>query len=222
MSTDVSNTVSSQGLQASFVRFMIAIFSAATVTFAVFWMMHGLISSGKSVIAEQDYGKLIEFVDVSQDDDLQTKQRKPKKPPAPPKEPPKPALPKPSVSNDSVTPLSIAALNVGTDMNIEAGLSGGTGDGEYLPIVKVAPQYPRRAAQRGIEGYVVVEFDVTTLGTVANARVIESDPPNIFNRAAISAANKFKYKPKMVNGKAVEVKGVRNLIRFELDKSSQR
>jgi len=101
-------------------------------------------------------------------------------------------------------------------------LSGSGGDGEYLPIVKVAPQYPRRAAQKGIEGYVVVEFTVTTLGTVKDVKVIESDPPNIFNRAAMNAAKKFKYKPKIENGKAVEVPGVRNIIRFELDKSKKK
>ena len=96
------------------------------------------------------------------------------------------------------------------------------GDGEYLPIVKVAPQYPRRAAQKGIEGYVVVEFTVSTLGTVKDPKVIEAAPANIFNRAALSAVKKFKYKPKIVNGKAEEVSGVRNIIRFELDNSSKK
>jgi len=203
-------------------RLLAALVLAVVVTFAVFWMMQGLISAGKSVLEQADHGKLVDFVDVSKDDDLQTKERKPKKPPAPPKEPPKPDMPKPSVDSNPANALDIGALNVSTDLSVDAGLSGGASDGEYLPIVKVAPQYPRRAAQRGIEGYVVVEFDVTTLGTVANTRVIEADPPSIFNRSAINAANKFKYKPKMVDGKPVEVKGVRNIIRFELDKSSKR
>lgn len=195
---------------------------AVLITFTAFWLMQGLISAGKSVIEQQDQGRLIDFVDVSQDDSLQTKQRKPKKPPIPPEEPPKPEIPKPKLDSAVTNTLEIGALSVNTDISIDAGLSGGTGDGEYLPIVKVAPQYPRRAAQRGIEGYVVVEFDVSPLGSVVNVQVIEAAPPNVFNRAAISAAEKFKYKPKMLDGKGVEVKGIRNIIRFELDKSQSK
>ena len=67
----------------------------------------------------------------------------------------------------------------------------------------------------------VLEFTVSKLGTVVDPKVIEADPPNIFNRAAISAAKKFKYKPKIENGEAVAVTGIRNIIRFELDKSSK-
>ena len=217
-----SVNLTGQSLIQTLPRMLGALVLACAVTFGVFWMMQGLISAGQSVLEQTDYGKLVDFVDVSQDDDLQTKERKPKKPPAPPKEPPKPDMPKPSRDANLANALDIGALDVSADLSIDAGLTGGSGDGEYLPIVKVAPQYPRRAAQRGIEGYVVVEFDVTTLGTVANARVIESDPPNIFNRAAISATEKFKYKPKIENGKAIEVKGVRNIIRFELDTSAKR
>jgi periplasmic protein TonB len=110
---------------------------------------------------------------------------------------------------------------VGAELSVDAGLSGGSGDGEYLPIVKVAPNYPRRAAAKGIEGYVVVEFTVTSLGTVADPVVVESDPADIFDREALAAVKKFKYKPKVENGKPVDVKGVRNIIRFELEKNGK-
>jgi len=213
--------MSAQFVQHPAARLVLALGAAIAATFAVALMMQGLISSGGSVLQEQNYGKLVEFVHVQQDEDIQTKQRKPNKPPAAPKEPPKPDMPKPSMDMNTSQAMDIGALDIGADLSIDSGLSGSGGDGEYLPIVKVAPQYPRRAAQKGIEGYVVVEFTVTTLGTVKDAKVIEADPPNIFDRAAISAANKFKYKPKIENGKAVEVPGVRNIIRFELDKSKK-
>ena len=89
-------------------------------------------------------------------------------------------------------------------------------DGEYLPIIKVAPIYPRRAQTRGIEGHVLVEFIVMTTGAVRNPVVIDAKPPGIFDQAAIQAALRFKYKPEVVNGEPVEVEGVRNLIKFEL------
>lgn len=209
-------------LQSSLVRFGSALAVAGVATFAVFWVMQSLISSGGSVLNEQDFGRIESFVMQKPDDEIQTKERKPQKPPAPPQEPPKPDLPAPDLAQASTDGFDIGGFEIGSDLNVDAGLGGGSGDGEYLPIVKVAPTYPRRAAQKGIEGYVVVEFTVSKLGTVINPVVIEADPANIFNRAALTAAKKFKYKPKIENGKAIEVTGVRNIIRFELDKSSKK
>ena len=203
-------------------RWGMALGAAMAVTFCVALMMQGLISSAGSVIEEQGVGRLVDFVHIQQDDDVQTKSRKPNKPPAPPVEPPKPKMKKPSMDSSMNNNLSMGALDMSTDLSIDSGLSGSGGDGEYLPIVKVAPQYPRRAAQKGIEGYVVVEFTVNKLGAVQDVVVIEAEPANIFNRAAISAAKKFKYKPKIVDGKAIQATGIRNIIRFELDKSSKK
>ena len=62
----------------------------------------------------------------------------------------------------------------------------------------------------------MLEFVVTAAGTVRDPVVIESDPPGVFDRAATNAALKFKYKPRVIDGEPVEVPGVRNLIRFEL------
>ena len=76
--------------------------------------------------------------------------------------------------------------------------------------------YPRRAQTRGIEGYVILEFVVTKTGSVRDPVVIEAKPPGIFNRAALQAALKFKYKPKVVNGEPIDVAGVQNRITFEL------
>lgn len=214
------NSMVSQGVN-PFVRWLFAIMVAAVATFAVFWMMQTLISSGNSVVNEESFGRLIEFVDVSQDEDVQTKQRKVNKPPAPPVEPPKPDLPKPSMQAQSANAFDMGSIDLSPDLNIEAGLNGSGGDGDFLPIVKVSPQYPRRALQKGIEGHVTVEFTVTALGTVIDPKVIDANPPNIFNRAAMNAVKRFKYKPKIMEGKAQAVTGVRNIIRFELDKSSQ-
>ena len=91
-----------------------------------------------------------------------------------------------------------------------------TGDSEYRPLFKIAPVYPRRAAARGIQGYVLLEFTVTSEGTVRNPKVLESRPRGIFERAAVEAAQHFRYLPKYVNGEPIEVQGVRNRIAFVL------
>jgi protein TonB len=107
------------------------------------------------------------------------------------------------------------------DIQEGSGLSGGlsldSGDGDYLPIVKVAAVYPRRAQSRGIEGFVIVEFVVTKTGAVSQAIVVNAEPEGVFDRAALDAVAKFKYKPRVVDGVAMEVAGVQNRITFEID-----
>ena len=111
------------------------------------------------------------------------------------------------------------APTVAVTVNINAsGLS--SGDGEYLPIVKVAPIYPRRAQTRGITGYCIVTYTVTTTGAIRDPYVEnESDctPKGIFERASLKAALKFKYKPRVVDGEAIEVAGVPNKFTYELE-----
>ena len=124
---------------------------------------------------------------------------------------------------DFYTDLDMSTANmaptVAVTVNINAsGLS--SGDGEYLPIVKVAPIYPRRAQTRGITGYCIVTYTVTTTGAIRDPYVEnESDctPKGIFERASLKAALKFKYKPRVVDGEAIEVAGVQNKFTYELE-----
>jgi len=195
-------------------RYLFGVVLGAVATFALFMLMQALIKSDKSPFDDSIKGKIVDFVRLEEDVDLQTKQRKPK-PPPPPDEPP-PDMPKPDFDQSNVSQgVDIGSVNVNVDLNV-GGTGGFSSDGEYLPIVKVAPVYPRRAQTRGIEGFVLLEFVVTKTGAVRDPVVIESKPPGIFDRAATQAALKFKYKPKVVNGEPIDVAGVRNLITFEL------
>jgi protein TonB len=125
-------------------------------------------------------------------------------------------MPAPSQADnfDNSMAVSMSAPNVEANLNV-GGVGFGVSDGEYLPIVKVAPVYPSRALTRGLEGYVIVEFTVTRQGTVRDPVVVESTS-SLFERAATEAALKFKYKPSVIDGEPVEVPGVRNKITFEI------
>ena len=92
-------------------------------------------------------------------------------------------------------------------------------DGDYLPLVAIAPQYPTRAAQRGIQGWCLVSFTVDGLGNVVEETivVVDAEPPNIFDRSSERAAARFKFQPRVVNGQGVEVPGVQYLFRYELE-----
>ncbi|ATD00809.1 MAG: energy transducer TonB [Pseudoalteromonas spongiae] len=198
-------------------RYLISTLIAIVVTALLFFGMQALIQSGDGVASEPVKGNVLDFVRLKQEETVQKKERKPQKPPKP-KEPPPPMAPQASSSESTDTASNFDfSANVDTNVDLAAGLALDSGDGEYLPIVKVSPVYPRRALSRGIEGYVIVEFTVTKSGTVSEPRVIQAEPEEIFNRAAMDAALKFKYKPRVVNGEAVEVAGVQNKITFQIN-----
>lgn len=108
------------------------------------------------------------------------------------------------------------APTTGVTLNLStSGMS--SGDGEYLPIVKVAPIYPRRAQTRGISGYCIVEYTVTKTGSIRDPQPVDCQPSGIFERASVKAAEKFKYKPRVVDGEPIEVAGVQNKFTYELE-----
>lgn len=199
-------------------RYIISFTAAFAVVFGLFWLMQFLIATGNTGEELEAHGKLLEFVRVPKDESVARKKPKPKKPPQPDEPPPEP--PPPAMDDVAPEAQAVAVSAVNVDTNIELSASGfglQASDGEYLPIVKVQPIYPRRALTRGIEGYVIVEFTVTKQGTTRGVHVVEAKPTGIFDRAAIQAAEKFKYKPRVVDGEPIEVPGVQNRITFLIE-----
>ena len=195
------------------IRFSVAVVLGMIATFALLMLMRAVIADPRPATDTGIQGEVLDFVRLVQDREVAIKERR-VKPPPPPDEPP-PNQPRPDINTNATIGAEIT--NVQVDVQVETGgLGDFSGDGEYLPIVKVAPIYPRRALTRNIEGYVLLEFVVTATGTVENPVVIEAKPPGFFERAAIQAALKFKYKPKVIDGEPVEVSGVRNRIVFEM------
>lgn len=199
-------------------RLLISIVLAAVITLSLFFLMQALIASGDKTLSEPPVGKVLDFVRVPKEESVQKKDNKPKRPPKPEAPPPEmeaPQMDSPAPDGEG------AALDFGADVSndiaLDGGLALGSGDGEYLPIVKVTPVYPRRALQRGIQGYVIVEFTVNKIGAVVDPFVVEANPEGIFDQAAMDAAKKFKYKPRVINGEAAAVSGVQNRITFKID-----
>lgn len=215
-----------------FIRLGLSTIVGVVVTLGLFYLMQYLIQGADSALTDDKIGNLVDFVRVKQDQQVETKQRKPKKPP-PPDEPP-PDVP-PQNFNVAVDSAGFNMSNVDLSVSVDVGGGGfGISDGEYLPIVKVQPQYPRRALSRGLAGYVIVEFTVSAQGTVKDPFVVENcghipnarspvdcvdNPNSVFDSAAVKAALKFKYKPKVIDGNPVETGGVQNKIVFELAES---
>ncbi|GAB54592.1 periplasmic protein TonB [Glaciecola punicea ACAM 611] len=199
-------------------RYVIAFAAAALITLGLFFLMQSLIQSSGSALTEPAQGKVLDFVRIQPEQQTQQKDRKPRKPPKPQEPPP----PMEAMQMDAAAPdggqsgLNFAA-DLSSDISLDGGLSLDSGDGEYVPITKVQAIYPRRAMQRGIQGYVIVEFTVNKTGAVQNPVVVEANPQGIFEQAALDAVIKFKYKPRMVNGEPTAVAGVQNRITFEIE-----
>ncbi len=195
-------------------RFAIAGVSGLVVTFALLWLMQILIATGKDALTNSRDFRFVDFVRIKRDEVVNLDEDKPEKPPEP--EQPPPEMPQPQVDPlDTSNTVDISIGRMGINLDPTRG-NFAVVDGDYLPIVKVAPIYPRRAQTRGLEGWCLLEFTVTKTGTVRDARAIECTS-SLFERASVNAAGKFKYKPRVVDGQEIEVPGVQHIIRFEME-----
>ena len=187
---------------------------AFVITVGLFVVMFSLIKMSETPLDEEKATKIADFTmpDVDIEVNVEAKVEKPEDPEEPP-----PELDTPQVENINVD----TSLNVNFAPKVEVKIGAGgmsATDGEYLPIVKVAPIYPNRANSRGIEGYCIVEYTVTTTGATKDAVAVDCQPSGYFERASIKAAGKFKYKPRVSDGTPIEVAGVRNKFTYELQK----
>jgi protein TonB len=207
----------SQNQAGNVVRMAIGLILALGVTLSLFWVMQYLIATADRSLNDDSAGTMLDFVRVKRDEAIERRQRKPEKPPPPEAPPPQPPTPQLDNLDPNAEKIAISAVPVETDIEMTGGFSLGVGEGDYLPIVKVAPIYPNRALTRGIEGFCVVQYTVTNLGTTKDPMVIEDQcTSSLFHRASINAALKFKYKPRILDGEAVEVPGVQNKFTYEI------
>jgi protein TonB len=198
----------------NFFRLLIGALLALPVAGGLFFIMQYLIATADPKIDETKQRKLADIFMPEREIETNLKEQKPDKVDDP--EEPPPDLDTPDVDMDMDVDVVNIAPQAQVDVSIES--SGmASGDGEYLPIVKVAPIYPRRAQTRGISGYCIVEYTVTTSGAIRDPQAVDCQPSGVFESASVKAAQKFKYKPRVVDGVAIEVAGVQNKFTYELE-----
>jgi len=195
-------------------RPLVGFIGAVVVALALAWFMYFLTHSSQMRLSDSDRVQMLDFVRLKRNEVTERKDRKPERPEVNEVPDAPPAADQNANAGNTLAVSAPIAMDAGLDIGIGAGL--GTGDGEYLPIVKVAPVYPRRALERGITGTCLVTYTVTTAGTVKDVSVVEGYCDNdIFARPSVDAAYRFKYKPRVINGEAVEVLGVYNRFYYE-------
>jgi protein TonB len=194
-------------------RFPIAFVLASCLTVGLFWGLRVLIGVEVELSALFAPPR-IEFTRLTRDTDVEEKKRakpvieKPEQPPVAPTVT--------TAKSSSVDPgTDLASLAPGVDYSGSGGGMGGFGgaaalavgsgvDREAVPQVRIQPEYPMRAQQQGIEGWAIVEFTVGRDGSVRGARILQAQPTQIFDRAAVQAVSSWKYSPKIQDGKPVE------------------
>lgn len=199
--------------------FSLAVPGALLVTLLLFLLMQGLISLGVEDPRQQQRQRVADFVMPEHELTLLQQQQKPEKPELADEPPPRLDMKIFEAATPEQQQLALAPVQSLLTVDL-GGIGLGMSDGEYLPLVRQPPVYPRHALARGLEGYVVVEFVVTDTGRVADPRVIEADPQGMFDQAALRAVKAYQYKPKKVDGEPVSVTGVRQKFTFKLDNSS--
>jgi protein TonB len=195
-------------------RLGLTAFFGIAIAGALTLFMHVLIEASQQELAQSTRASILDFVRVKRDESSQRKKPKPQRPKTQEAPPAPPAPQNDSNMNDASLAISLPSVN--SNVSVDLGTMIGTGDGEYLPIVKVAPAYPIKASIDGTEGTCMVEFTVTTTGATKDVTVVSDFCPGVFARASIQAARKFKYKPRIVDGAAIEVPNVRNIFDYTL------
>ena len=199
---------------ARFLRVLLGICMGALVALFLAWFMHYLIQSSDAMLANVDRVQMLDFVRLKREESVERKDRTPERPQLTetPEVPPMPQ----SKMDASGQLLAISAMPTDSSVDIgRGGLGFGAGEGDYLPIVKVAPIFPLRALAQGIFGECMVRYTVTSVGTVKNVEVLKNRCTSVlFYRPSIEAAKRFKYKPRVIDGVAVEVAGIHNIFYY--------
>ncbi|CUA83298.1 energy transducer TonB [Pseudidiomarina woesei] len=200
------------------VRFLVSILLGAAATFLLFAFMAFLISGGEGRNEGPPPTAPIELVTTPPDSDVDKRSRKPPPPPPPPQQPPETPPNEPDTSDSEGL-----NLDLGFDVDVggaDTGLDGSglaVRDGEATPIVRINPRYPPAAARDGIEGWVMLRFTIDETGGVTDVEVIDANPRRMFDQEARRALLRWKYKPKVVDGKAQRQPGQTVRLEFSLD-----
>lgn len=206
-------------------RALLAVPVALAITLGLFLFMHQLISPGSGRLSGRDSIPGIRFGEVVIPDQVVTRSRRRPEPPPPRDLPPPPRLkvrtmdrPPPDFPQMDLPRLDVPLTSgkgifIGNFEQVDR-----TAEGDIVPVVVIRPMYPREAAMAGVEGWVKVEFTITETGTVKDPRVVDAQPPRVFNREAVRAIMKWKFKPRVVDGVAVERRATQ-VIDFTLDDS---
>jgi protein TonB len=184
-----------------------------------FLLLAYIVKPSSESLKNENSFRVVDFIRLKKDTSLREKTRAIPDRPEPPKKPPPPDLVTPELQAPPQAPnLDIEFPDIAVPTDFKGAFLGPVaagGNSQVVPLVRINPQYPRNELLAGVEGWVKVRFTVEPDGSVSSPKVIQSKPPRVFDTAALRAIKKWKFKPKVVNGIAVQQDGTQ-LIEFKL------
>ena len=203
-------------------KLMLAFLFSIFITGSIFAVMNGMVTSKGEQNKNIGEQTVIDFIRLKQDSESRTKEREKKQPPKP-KKPPMPPQ-QTAQQNTPMKQIAIRLPNITPDLSLanksllgDAQIGMGFGDGDVIPLVRMPAQYPNKAKRRHIEGFVKARLEVNALGTVDSVEIIDSKPKGVFERSAIRALYKYKFKPQIIDGKP-QAQSVTQTLDYVLDK----
>ena len=199
-----------------FIKTSTAVIGGAAMTFVAFAFMQYLISGEQRAPVKPGGDIIVEIFQAPEDSKvrhIQKIQPPPPMPKVPQKAPPLDTSADPVLAISDFTPVTID--DFGGDINNT--INRPTGDA--TPIVRINPKYPTTAARDGIEGWVQLSFSISPTGEVIDPVVINAEPKRTFDREAIRAIKRWKYRPKVIEGVAQLQTGQTVQLDFKLDNS---
>ncbi|MGD8378429.1 MAG: energy transducer TonB [Gammaproteobacteria bacterium] len=206
------------------VRYAIAFVGGLVAAVALFLFMRDLIPAPHAVV-QRPAGPGVLITRTRADTPVKPRpphEKPPQRPrhlkqpagPTPPRVQPPEIIQPPKVSKVSLPPSLLHADQVRIDRpGYPSG--DGNGSGEVMPVALVQPVYPVKAVRDGIEGRVEVEFTVGPQGNVSEVSIIKATPTGYFETAARRAVMKWKFRPRVENGRPVS-RRVRQTLQFRL------
>ncbi len=192
-------------------RYLVSLVLGFVVAISLFALMKELVSGDDDAQVKADNVQFVDFVRVKRDETTRTKDRQVPEKPEPPKKPPPPQISaqqqdtRPTPPQLNINMPNIGASFAGTGPYLGNPFSGAaTGDGDLIPIVQIEPQMPREALTNCIGGIVELRFTVLEDGSVEDPSVVSSNPPRMFDRSALRAILRWKFKPRIVDGRPVK------------------
>lgn len=204
-------------------RYMKALGLSLIVSMMLFHLMFLLISGKHNTLKPVSDYAVLDFIQYRSDSDLNLRSRQlPKEKKISPKPAQSQTFTQKQQENININPESLVDDVSLNSFRFSSGPYLGnpdqiSGDGDVIPIARVSPMYPRKAALKGIEGWVKLEFTITNEGKVSDVKVLDAKPRRLFNRAAIKSILRWKFRPKVVSGKAVAQRATQ-IIEFKLQK----
>lgn len=197
-------------------KILIAAIVAVAINLGLFLLMDSMVSRESARVVNLIDTQPIEFIRTNMDEETRTRDRRTPPPPKP-REIQRPRADVQNIANRvSALPTDVAAYEVtsllgeGGGVAIGQTLIEGSIEGldimmaeDLVPLTMLPPQYPPSARMRRIEGWVEMLFTVNADGSVSDPVIVDAEPAEIFDQAAIDAALRWRFRPVTRGGEAI-------------------